>query len=79
MGKEEFCKLARKMLDDEETGRREYGQLINAADDWKDGASEPEQIEISRILTDITRIRNNESGHALILTNIIESKCKGVQ
>ena len=77
-GKEEFCRKARKMLAEEDSGRWEYNKLIEYGYDWKDESSEPEQVQVNRMITDISAIRTQESVHAEILKRIIDHHCEGV-
>lgn len=77
--KEEFCKLARASIVDEEEARKEYNQMLNSLYDWQESESdEATKISISRMITDITAVRNQESQHAVLFARIIDNHCRGL-
>lgn len=75
--REKVCKMAREAVVDEEKGRKEYTALLNAMYDWQDEANEADKIAISRIITDVTSVRNAESMHAILMAKIINNHCRG--
>lgn len=70
--------MARKQITDEEVGRKEYSDMINTLYDWKDEVTEPEQVVVDAIITQVTAIRNDESKHGVFLAKIIDGYCEGI-
>lgn len=70
--------MARKQIVDEAVGKKEYNEMINTLYDWKDESSEPEQIVVDAIITQVTSIRNDESKHAVFLAKVIDGYCEGI-
>lgn len=80
-GKEDFCHYAKKMLDDEIKGKREYSEFVehiqNVIDDGN--TSEIERAELDRFRRDIEGdIQRQEQRHAIKIAALIRGHCQGI-
>lgn len=77
-GKIEFCRKARQMIDEEESGRQDYSELINYGEDWRAATDEKQGTELNSILRTLDAIRLQEEVHQGRLRAIVEGHCENV-
>ena len=74
----QFCEMARAAVADEGKGKGDYNEMLATLEEWRD--SDPKHETAARkILSFVTGIRNDESRHKEILTQVVNSAvCEGI-
>lgn len=77
--KQEFCRMAREMVNEELTGVGEYEKLHGYLEGWiQEGDTQPAEISLAAIQKRIELINSQELSHANFLAIVVAARCNDV-